>query len=194
MYYVLGRSPKPGRWIQRAQGDIPDIEWSDWRCGGRLAEAPPDPLLFTLKPVNPHASDHGPDLPSFLNAACPLFKTLLVDELAKCGVDNLDAYNVLVRDPDSGVALQEYLAVNIIGLISAADMQKSDSIIHPGGPPLVDVGFDRLVVDQSRAGNVKLFRLAESTKTILVHESVRDHLLSRGFADLSFHRPESVAI
>lgn len=194
MFYVLGRSPRPGRWIQQPQGDIPDVEWSDWRCGARLAQSPPDPLLFSLKPINPNASDHGPHLPAFLNAACPLFKRTLVDELMACGATNLDTYNVLIRDPQAASPVEDYWAVNIIGLISAADMQKSESIVHPGGPALVDVSFDRLVIDPARAGATKMFRLAESTKVILVHESVRDHLMARGFDDLSFHRPERVAV
>lgn len=194
MYFVLERSPMPGRWIETPLGDIPGIRWSAWRKGARLEQAPPSPLRFTLKPMNPHASDHGPHLPAMLEASVPLFTTALVDELRRCGVDNLDTYAVALADPGDGTVIEDYWAVNVIGLVSAADMARSDAIVHPGGPALVDVGFDKLVVDESRTGSIKLFRMAESTKTILVHDSVRSHLLARGFDDLSFYSPGNVAI
>ena len=194
MYFVFGRNAKPGRWIETPLGDIPGIRWSAWRKGARLDDVPPNPLLFTLKPMNPNASDHGPHLPSFLNAAIPLFSTTLLAELRKCGVDNLDTYPVALTDPDSGSVLDHYRAVNVIGLVSAADMAKSDAIVHPGGPALIDVAFDKLVVDEAKTGSAKLFRMAESTKTILVHQSVRDYLLASGFDDLAFYSPDNVAI
>jgi hypothetical protein len=194
MYYIFGRSAKPGRWIEGPQGDVEGVDWTDWRIGERLAASPPSPLRFTLRRLNPHASDHGPHLPAFLNAACPLFKRDLIAELVRCGVDNLDTYDVVISDPDSATPNLDYRAVNIIGMIRAADMARSEAIVHPGGPALVDVGFDRLVIDPSRTGTSKLFRLAESTKTIVVHETVRDHLVARGFDDLAFYRPNNVAI
>lgn len=194
MYFVLDRGPRPGRWIDNPQGDLPQMRWSAWRSGSRLAAPPPDPLLFTLKRISPNASDHGPELPSFLNAAIPLFKRSLLAALAACGVDNIDAYNVDLRDPETDSVIRDYRAVNLIGMIAAADMAKSDATVHPGGPALIDVTFDKLVVDTSRTRQVKMFRLAEATKTILVHQSVKDHLEASGFDDLVFYRPENVAI
>jgi hypothetical protein len=109
------------------------------------------------------------------------------------GVDNLDTYDVVLLDPDSGARLKTHQAVNIIGAISAADMERSDAVVHTGGP-IIDVDFDRLAIDERHTYGALIFRLAESTNAILVHERLRDHLLASGFTNLAFYEPESVAL
>lgn len=194
MYYVFDRSSKPGRWIKGRLGDIPGIDWSLWRSGSRLPQAPPAPLRFTLKPFSPNASDQSPHLPAYLGAACPLFTDALLAALRECGVSNLDAYHCAITDPDDGTVYTHYKAVNLVGLIAAADMARSNATVHPGGPPLIDVDFDGLVIDERKAGGNLMFRLAESTNAIIVHQRVRDYLLSAGFDDLEFHEPGNVAL
>ena len=132
-------------------------------------------------------------MPAFLSAAIPLFTVELLEALQACGVDNLDTYPVEMTDPHSPEIIKRYRAVNIIGLISAADMARSKAVVHAGGP-LIDVSFDKLVIDPAKTGAAKFFRLAEATGTLVVHESVRDFLVARGFDDLVFHDPGNVAI
>jgi hypothetical protein len=84
--------------------------------------------------------------------------------------------------------------VNIVGLIMAADMEKSVSTVHQGSA-LIDVEFDQLVIDAEKARGTLMFRLAEATGTIVVHESVRNCLLQNGFdKDLAFFEPGEVAV
>ncbi|MCP4444460.1 MAG: hypothetical protein GY811_03835 [Myxococcales bacterium] len=175
-YYLFGRNSDPGRWIGTRQGtNQPRVDWYYWRKGSFLpkTEKIPDPVLFTLKPMSPYASDHSPYMPSFLGAAIPLFSDELVEALQKCGVDNLEVYNCEISDPDNGYVYKSYKAVNIIGLVAAADMGKSNATIH-NGPPIIDVDFDGLVIDEEEANNHLFFGLAESTNGIMVHEKVRD--------------------
>lgn len=85
-------------------------------------------------------------------------------------------------------------AVNILGLVAAADMQKSIATVHDG-IPLIDVDFDELVIDEKKTKGIKMFRLAESTNAILVHESLRDALIEKGFGeDLAFYDLKEAAI
>ena len=35
-------------------------------------------------------------------------------------------------------------------MIAAADMDKSNATVHPGGPAIIDVDFDVLVVDEQK--------------------------------------------
>jgi hypothetical protein len=133
-------------------------------------------------------------MPSYLRAAAPLFSDTLIEALQACGVDNLELYNVALTDPDNGQVYTNYKAVNIIGLISAADMEKSNATVNPNGPPLLDVDFDGLVIDPKKARGHLFFRLAESTNAIIVHERVKDCLLSKGFTDLAFYETEKVAL
>ncbi|CAE6781618.1 MAG: hypothetical protein H8K06_03630 [Nitrospira sp.] len=190
MYYVLERGIQPGRWI----GHSPFIKGVKWRAGVKITHALPDRLEFTLKPFDPDSSDHAPYMPAYLKASPPLFRDDLLEAMRECGVENLDLYDVVIRDPDNDHVHTNYKAVNIIGLIAAADMLRSDAIVHPGSPPLIDVDFDRLVLDETTTHGALIFRLAESTNAILVHPKLRDFLLGRGFTDLAFYTPDEVAL
>ncbi|WP_281556010.1 DUF1629 domain-containing protein [Thalassomonas sp. RHCl1] len=196
-YYLLARNTKPGRWIGTRQGtNTPRVKWSLWRKGAFIPKTIqiPNPVTFTLKPQSPHASDHGPHMPSYLKAAIPLFSDALIQSLKECGIDNLDTHECEIADPDNGNVYKNYKAVNIIGLIAAADMEKSNATIHPNGPPLIDVDFDGLTIDETKTNGALLFRLAESTNAIIVHEQVKNYLIGKGFDDLAFYEPEKVAL
>ena len=64
-------------------------------------------------------------------------------------------------------------------------MAKSVFTAH-SAPALVDVDFDRLVIDPARARGQKLFRLAECVTGVLIHRTVQDHLEAKGGFGLSF--------
>jgi len=61
-----------------------------------------------------------------------------------------------------------------------------------GGNPegLLDVDFEGLTIDPEKAKSLLLFRLAESTNGIVVHESVKNSLLEQGFDMLTFMDPK----
>lgn len=196
-YYLFDRGSGPGRWIAGRQGDdVPKVDWYYWRKGSLIpkTEVIPAPIRFTLKPQSAWASDHGPHMPSFLEAAAPLFRDDLIAALLECGVDNLETYAVAIADPDNGNVYTHYKAVNVLGLVAAADMRRSNATINGNGPPIIDVDFDGLVIDEKKAYDLLFFRLAESTNAIIVHERVRDCLLKKGFTDLAFHKTEKVAL
>ncbi|WP_431688126.1 imm11 family protein [Hahella sp. NBU794] len=194
MYYILDRSC-PGRWIEDPDGDIIDVDWYYWRRGAKLSHVPLDPLKFSLESFNPYSEDDSLHMPSYLQAAAPIFRDDLISALEECGINNLETYNAEISDPDNGAVYSNYKVVNIIGLISAADMQKSAAIVHDSGSsPLYDVDFDSLVIDPAKAGGHYFFRLAESTNALIVHEKVKQHLLAKGFTDLAFYEPSKVAL
>lgn len=191
MYYVLDRfgAANPCRWI----GKYPYIDGVDWKSGARHKMTIPNPLELTLKPLNPDASDHSPELPEYFKGKIPLFRLDLIAAFKEAGVDNLDFYDVVLSDPDNGGRHSNYKAVNIIGAISAADMEKSEAVVHANGP-LIDVDFDSLTIDEKKTRGALIFRLAESTNAILVHEKLKNHLLAKGFTKLEFLNPKEVAL
>jgi hypothetical protein len=154
----------------------------------------PSPLEFVLKPLKKDSVDHAPVLPPYFLRDIPLFREDLLEAMRQGGVDNLDAYEAEILDPDSGGRIRDYKAINIIGLLAAADMEKSRATVHPGGPPLLDVDFDGLVVDESKTHGALIFRLAESNNAILVHERLVEHLRRRGFDNLTFLDPAQCAL
>lgn len=190
MYYVFKRNGRlPGRWVE----DFPYIDGIRWRKGARFSRPVPTPIEVTLKRIDPNAGDHGPEIPEFLESSAPIFSNDLLAAMREAGVDNLDTYEVVLVDLENQARHSTHKAVNIIGAISAADMSKSDAIINTGGP-IIDVDFDRLSVDERKARGALIFRLAESTNAILVHEKLRDALLAKGFGHLAFYEPEQVAL
>lgn len=191
MYYLFERLGvgRPCRWI----GRYPRLGGVFFDEGTRITGDVPDPLEVTLKPLNPDAADHGPEIPEYFPGRVPLFRDDLIEAMRRGGVDNMDVYNAVLIDPDSGRRHTTHKAVNIVGLISAADMTNSNATVHPGGP-LIDVDFHGLVVDEAKAQGALVFRLAESTRAVLVHERLRDHLLASGFDSLDFLPPDRVAL
>lgn len=123
-------------------------------------------------------------------------------QLREAGVDDVDGYLRGIGherlegwiDPRPGAVFTGYKAVNVLGLVAAADLGRSQATVHDG-VALADVDFDHLALDDSRTHGLRMFRLAESTNAIVVHESVRDALLDRGFGpDLAFHDLGQAAI
>lgn len=192
MYYVLDRKPSlKGRWID----DGPFVKDLFFNRGeyidGRLITRP---LEYTLKKINKNSEEHGEYLPAYLRDTYSLFREDLVFAINKCGANNLQSFDAILHDPETGENITKYKSVNIIGLVAAADMKNSDAMIHTA-PALIDVQFDKLVLDPDKTNNLLIFRLAEAAGTIIVHERLKICLLENGFSkDLGFFEPSEVAI
>lgn len=92
----------------------------------------------------------------------------LVEVLLNAGVDNLQIFPAYITDAGTGERVkQDYRFVNIVGMISCADVKASES--SPLGGTYY---FHELVIDESKARGLLLFRLAESPSEVVVHERV----------------------
>jgi len=188
-YFILERGDSPRRWVDEEPWELAP----SFRQGHIIAEPVQTPLKFALKPWIRDSSDHGPYMPSYLRRSIPLFREDLVKALSEAGVRELDLYDAVIEDPERpDQPHTNYKAVNLIGLIGAADMGQSSFTEHSGGA-IGDVDFDDLVIDDNKAKGRLIFRLAESTNIIMVHKRVRDHLLAKGFDDLEFYEPDEIA-
>ena len=182
-YYVMDCYPRTGDADITEDPDLPaDID--NWMGGGKLSQTPPDPLVFIIE-----ADDEGTMRP-FFNGAVPLMLEGMIDALRECGIDNLETYPAVITEVGSGQEHADYSAVNIIGAVKAADMVQSvaeePGLVQDG---LINVFFESLVLDDSALRGQLLFRLAESLSGIIVHKSVRDHLVKKGFDRLDFVHP-----
>jgi hypothetical protein len=107
------------------------------------------------------------------------------DAVRSAGVDNVDVYKALVKREDGSVFAENYLAYNILGALKAVDLGKSQ--FAPENPSrMMDASIEKLTVDESQVGNLLMFRLAESLRTIVVHESVKTAVEARGIAHIAF--------
>ena len=163
---------------------LPEVEGVDsWMDGSLITVPVPEPLEFVLDPNEP-----GP-LKEMYNLDFLLMSERLVSALVSAGVDNLQLFRAVIVDPETRSRREDYRVVNVIGRVAAADLGKSTWTV-PIGRPIIDVDFDSLAINEQRASDLLLFRLAECLSAIIVHASVRDALLSAGFDSLTFLNPK----
>lgn len=182
MYYVLSCFG-PEDQDRASIGRVPKFEGVNWLHGKMIEKRIPEPIEIELNPEFP-----GVMVPMF-DPGILLFSDEMIAALRDAGVDNLQCFEATIHDPISGRDYCNYKAVNIIGLVSCADLAKSKCRVESGSP-IIDVDFDSLVIDEKRTGRALMFRLAECVTAILVHEKVRQHLEARGIPYLDFIKPE----
>jgi len=198
MFYMFDDSKERKRWldisdyIDRYDFRSPYDNKFTWFRGSRFRDTPLEPLEIKLLPYDGDNPDHGPLIPPFYDDTVVLMRDDLIEAMETFGVDNLDTYAVNLTDPDDGSVRTDYKAVNIIGLIRAADMNKSTATVH-NNIPLVDVSFDKIVLQEEKIQDFLLFRMAENMMTILIHEHLRDYLLEKGFDDIEYYQLDEVA-
>ena len=182
MYYVLGCFG-PEDADRAAVGEILNAEDVDWQTGVRFAQPPPSPIQLELNPDFP-----GVMVPMF-DSGILLFSDVMLEALKESGVDNLEIYDAVLIDTTNGQQYTNYKAVNIIGAVAAADLEKSEWNA-PSGSPIIDTDFDSLVIDDKKTGGALMFRLAECVTAIVVHQKVRGQLERSGIPYLDFTDPQ----
>lgn len=119
----------------------------------------------------------------------PLMSKRLADAVLAAGVDNVQFFPVDLRCKQTGKQY-EYRAFNVVGLVAAADLGKSEYEVHDDDAPVGDVSFESLALDEKKIGGLLLFRLAENVNAIIVHDKVRRAVLERGIDTVEFTKPE----
>jgi hypothetical protein len=114
----------------------------------------------------------------------------VIEALRKAGVDNIEYYDAILENPLTGQRLLNYKAFNIIGVVSAADMEASGmmgTLGTPGATMGIGDFFHSLVLDESRINGQLMFRLAEALGAIVVHESVGKAIEAAGIPGFVFY-------
>ncbi len=185
MTYYMFEQKMPGRGpsFKRigASPKIPGVV--TWMSGKRFSVTIPEPLEFTLDEETPGR------MFVYNNVQIPLMRKDLLQALVEGGVSNLDTYRALIHDPIDRKTYDNYLAVNVVGVIAAADLDKS---VYDHGVPerMISMDFDSLAIDESKPHSALMFRLAECVTGIAVHAKIKDHLVARGFGYLGFVDPK----
>jgi len=126
---------------------------------------------------------------SYLSGAIPLVLKEIHNVLVEAGVDNVDAYPTEIHNQSTGERCRDYVAINIIGIVKAADMERSAVVSHnPQG--LISVDFDSLVLNESVIADLKIFRLAECVTGIVIREDIKDYIERSGNFGMIFTDPE----
>ena len=152
-----------------------------WIDGTPLGFEVPKPIVCELDP-------NYPGTPKALYHAepIPVMNDELAAALAAAGVDNLELFDAVLVDPETGKAHRNYKAFNIVGKIAAADMEKSKRM-GVSDRKMISADFDSLDIDESRAVGGRIFRLAENVTAIVVDEQVKREVESRGIEGIFFY-------
>lgn len=126
--------------------------------------------------------------PDFHDSRLCLMSERMVRTLRDTGVGNLETYPVTVVS-EPGNERWPFALVNVVGLVAAADMAKSEWQAGDEGPLGGAVHFDSLVLDERSCLGLLMFRLAQHRETVLVHDRVRGAFESAGLRGVAFIDP-----
>lgn len=151
----------------------PDVSFIE---GVMITEPLPNPMIFE---VNHPSQDK---LPHLFNTTIPVISDYLVKTLRSGGVDNFQVFPAVLRNSKIGVAWRGYWAFNVIGMLAAANLEKSeyDTIMEddPEGVDVPLVGFLTIVLNKKKTHHEAMFRMAESPDTLLIHDRILKHMIA----------------
>ena len=134
------------------------------------------PFRFEMKVRrNEDETRQEPRMSAYYYAA-ELMHKKLVQALQTEGVDNLQLFPAVIVELGSDIVIEDYVIVNVVGLVACAAISDSDSMPFADG-----LFFHNLVIDPNKTHGLLMFRLAESKLDVLVHERVAKKLMAQNF-------------
>ena len=181
MYWVLEQDLRiPG---QAAVMDVPDdFNILDW-MSGRVIQPPPREMVLTLRQGS---ADYRGDI---ISGVVTLFSEELIESLTKFGVDNIQHFDVELKDPISGEIEYGYSLVNIVGLIACVDSDVGE--MAPLDRP---TSLERFSIDISKTRDVPIFRLQESPRLILISDQLHDFLVKQKTVGVRMRKTEEYTV
>ncbi|VAW75994.1 hypothetical protein MNBD_GAMMA12-2661 [hydrothermal vent metagenome] len=118
----------------------------------------------------------------------PVFSVQFIQELIACRVNNIQTYEVSIKNPDTNLYIEGYQAVNIIGKVPCAnvDVNKYDEL-NKGQHT-----FKKMALKSFSDPDLLIFRLTQYTQLILIHEIIVKQLSAEVCKDLNFERVDEI--
>lgn len=117
---------------------------SSWRLGRPFKAPPQTPIEIEMDPT------HSADMIQLNKKDALIMSKTMLAALREAGVDNLDAYDAVIRHPRSGFVTNDYVACNLMGLVAAADIGMS-KVEGGSSDHLLDTDFEGTKIDEARA-------------------------------------------
>ncbi|WP_441289521.1 hypothetical protein ACSRUE_01880 [Sorangium sp. KYC3313] len=185
MYWIMD-CPSPDDGDHALLEYKPDGQFRTWMSGAIFGIPPPEPVIATVMP------GYSGIMAELWQAPVPLMTERLLAILRRAGVDNLDTYRAEVRDAATKEARRDYVAFNVIGLVTAADLGRA--VFDTGQPDRkISMIFDALAIDNTAAMHLLLFRLGEAVNALVVHDRVKQAVEDAGLTMIEFFAPEEWA-
>ncbi len=117
-----------------------------------------------------------------------VFSSKLRDLVHILSVQNLEYYDLKIVNNKTGETHIDYKITNIIGCVDCVDLEKSELKFFDNG----DIKrIRKLVLDKSKIPpDMKIFRLSNRKILTVVHESIKNVMLSAGITGCVFYKPE----
>lgn len=158
-----------------------------WAGGRVISEPIPDPIQIDYDTFRGFS---GPPV-DLWDDCLPLMSTRLGDALTQAGVDNIQFFPAILKNTQTKESYNYYV-FNVVGLVSAADLSKSEFESYDGRF-LADTSFFSLSIDEHRGRGLLMFRLTENISALVVHERVCEHVIAAGIPEERFAKPEDWA-
>ncbi|MBL8025521.1 MAG: hypothetical protein JNL74_03875 [Fibrobacteres bacterium] len=183
-YYML-ECIAPEAWddVALVEGIAPPVGEISWRLGSRFINPPREPVVVNLHP------EYGVQIKELRNVDALLMTRRLHEAFVEAGVSNLDTYSAIIRHPSRNFETSDYVVCNLVGIVATANLKNlfvNGSSTHG----INDIDINPIVIDDESVGELLMFRLKENSSAVVVHESVKAALLSKGFSMLTFVSPE----
>lgn len=153
--------------------DIVSHEDYSFTLGERFADPFPQPVEFVAD-----REIGGSRLPTLFFPE-PVVRAEFLQALRRAGVTNCDDYDARIAGLHDGEWIAGYRAINIVGTVACADLQRSDYEAFEGMS-----FFDNLVIDEARARGADFFRLAEAHEYVVVSARIAKLLDLGEFPDV----------
>lgn len=186
-YYILRPVPSLGNASVQGYMEIEDWDgiegFEDWGRGTPATRRPSGPVEIRAVP---HQGYVG--LPDDLqDGEVPLMSKRLKEAIDASGVDNIYFMPIVLRNSDTQEAY-DYFVFNLVGLISAVDLGRSNLTSHDGDF-VGDTQIMDLALDESRCHDQLMFRMKEKFSAIVVHRKVKQAIEQHGITTVRFVEP-----
>ncbi len=103
------------------------------------------------------------------------------------GVHNIEYYPVELENPIDNSRTNDYQLGNLIGRVACFDLAQSVLQRDPRTGALEFI--DALALDESKIGELRMFRSSEHAQVIMVHEDIRNACVATNITGVVFVRP-----
>ncbi len=156
-----------------------EAPFTNWIRAIPWSVAVPTPLPLVVE-------ENGRLLPFYENPI-PVMKESLLNVVRYSGVNNIDDYEVEIFNPFDERVYDDYRAINVIGAIEAIDEELSDGEnLYGSGSCFSGKFYDEIILDESKIGDLLLFRLAEKLSLIVVSDLIRNKIIEK-FSEEGFY-------
>ena len=157
----------------------PSLPGGPWYHGLPLKIDVPLPMQYQLDEGYPD----GIVKMLYGNKAYPVMHQNLAKVLEAAGVNNLELFPAEILNPDTKVVYTDYLAFNIVGILSAMDVEKSVAM-----DKYLEIGFESVFFKKETQSSLQVFRLAENCSAICVSESIKKAVEEAAIEGIVFYQ------